>query len=127
MVWVSIIMFIFDASGSMWGQVDGKAKIVIAKEVLTGLVRDLPDNAVVGLIAYGHRRKGDCNDVEELITLGPLAKEKTVARIQGLNAKGKTPISRSIRLTAERLKHRLPASNRNRPSNFWGTVLRLLG
>jgi len=99
------IMFILDASGSMWGQVDGKAKIVIAKEVLTGLIRDLPDNAVVGLIAYGHRRKGDCNDVEELITLGPLEKEKTVARIQGLNAKGKTPISRSIRLTAERLKH----------------------
>ncbi|MDA3896449.1 MAG: VWA domain-containing protein [Desulfobacteraceae bacterium] len=99
------IMFILDASGSMWGQVDGKAKIVIAKEVLTGLIRDLPDNAVVGLIAYGHRRKGDCNDVEELIILGPLEKEKTIARIQGLSAKGKTPISRSIRLTAERLKH----------------------
>ncbi|MBW2640689.1 MAG: VWA domain-containing protein, partial [Deltaproteobacteria bacterium] len=99
------IMFILDASGSMWGQVEGKAKIAIAKEVLTGLIQDLPIDAVVGLVAYGHRRKGDCNDVEELIALGPLDKEKTVARIQGLNAKGKTPISRSVRLTAERIKH----------------------
>ncbi len=29
------IMFIFDASGSMWGQIDGKHKISIAKMPLT--------------------------------------------------------------------------------------------
>ena len=99
------IMFILDASGSMWGQVEGKAKIAIAKEVLTGLIRDLPDDAVVGLVAYGHRRKGDCNDVEELVSLAPIQKEKIVQTIQGLNPKGKTPISRSVRMTAECIKH----------------------
>ena len=31
------ILFILDGSGSMWGQVEGKNKIVIAKEVMTGL------------------------------------------------------------------------------------------
>jgi len=98
------IIFILDASGSMWSQVEGTAKIAIAKEVLTGLVRDLPDDAVVGLVAYGHRRKGDCDDVEELVALGPLDKEKIVGRIQDLSPKGKTPISRSVRLTAERIK-----------------------
>jgi Ca-activated chloride channel family protein len=99
------IVFILDASGSMWGQVEDQAKIAIAKEVLTGLVTELPDDAVVGLVAYGHRRKGDCDDVEELIPLGPLDKEKMVGRIQALSPKGKTPISRSVRLTAERIKH----------------------
>ncbi|WP_319406575.1 VWA domain-containing protein [uncultured Desulfosarcina sp.] len=99
------IIFILDASGSMWGQVEGTAKIAIAKEVLTGLIRDLPDDAVVGLVAYGHRRKGDCDDVEELVALGPLDKEKMVGRIQELSPKGKTPISRSVRLTAKRIKH----------------------
>ena len=68
------IMFILDASGSMWGQVEGKAKIAIAKEVLTGLIEELPDGLKVGLVAYGHRRKGDCNDVEELVPLGVLDK-----------------------------------------------------
>ena len=99
------IVFILDASGSMWGQVEGKAKIAIAKEVLTGLVKELPDDSTVGLVAYGHRRKGDCDDVEELIPLGRLDKEKMIAKIQALSPKGKTPISRSVRLTAERIKH----------------------
>jgi hypothetical protein len=99
------IVFILDASGSMWGQVEGQAKIAIAKEVLIGLVKELPDDAVVGLVAYGHRRKGDCDDVEELVSLGPLDKEKMVAQIQALSPKGKTPISRSVRLTAGRIKH----------------------
>ncbi len=64
------IMFILDASGSMWGQVEGTAKIAIAKEVMTELIRDFPDDAEAGLVAYGHRRKGDCNDVEELKEAG---------------------------------------------------------
>ena len=98
------IVFILDASGSMWGQVEGAAKIAIAKEVLAGLVKELPDDSTVGLVAYGHRRKGDCDDVEELIPLGPLNKEKMIAKIRTLNPKGKTPINRSVRLTAERLK-----------------------
>jgi Ca-activated chloride channel homolog len=99
------IMFILDASGSMWGQVEGKAKIAIAKEVLTGLIRDLPDDAVVGLVAYGHRRKGDCKDVQELVPLSPVDKNKLIKTIQGLSPKGKTPISRSVRMTAEGIKH----------------------
>ncbi|MCD4718827.1 MAG: VWA domain-containing protein [Desulfobacula sp.] len=99
------LMFILDASGSMWGQVEGTAKIAIAKEVLTDLIKGLPDDIVAGLVAYGHRRKGDCNDVEELIALGPLNKQAMIARVQDLSPKGKTPISRSVRLTAERIKH----------------------
>lgn len=65
----SSMIFIFDASGSMWGQIKGKPKITIAKEVMAKLIPELPDNARIGLIAYGHRRKGDCNDVETLVKL----------------------------------------------------------
>jgi len=99
------LMFILDASGSMWGQVDGTAKIAIAKEVLTELVRDLPDDAVVGLVAYGHRRKGDCGDVEELISLGPLDRNRVIEIVQGLSPKGKTPITLSVQKTVDRIRH----------------------
>ena len=64
------IVFILDASGSMWGQVKDPAKIAIAKEVLTGRVKALPDDAVVGIVAYGHHCMGDCHDMEELVGLG---------------------------------------------------------
>jgi len=100
----SNLMFILDASGSMWGQVEGKAKIAIAKEVLVGLIKDLPDDLHVGLVAYGHRRKGDCNDVEELVTLSVLDKKKLIKKIQALSPKGKTPITLSVRKTAQKLK-----------------------
>ncbi|RJQ79669.1 MAG: hypothetical protein C4519_10880 [Desulfobacteraceae bacterium] len=38
------VVFVLDASGSMWGQIDGKAKIVIAKEVLNNLIDGLPQD-----------------------------------------------------------------------------------
>ena len=98
------IMFILDASGSMWGQIGGQAKIAIAKEVLTDLINDLPADSYAGLVAYGHRSKGDCQDVEELVPLQPIDKKRLIAKIKALSPKGKTPITLSIRQTAEKLK-----------------------
>jgi len=89
-------LFILDASGSMWGQIKGKPKITIAKEVMAKLVPELPDNSRIGLIAYGHRRKGDCNDVETLVKLGGNHKQSVLNVVNGLNAKGKTPLTRSV-------------------------------
>ena len=98
------IMFILDASGSMWGEVEGKDKIAIAKEVMAKLIRDLPDDTRAGVVAYGHRRKGDCKDVEELVQMSPLDREGIIRIIQGLSPKGKTPITYSVRVTAEKLR-----------------------
>ncbi|BBD09170.1 VWA domain-containing protein [Desulfovibrio ferrophilus] len=99
------LVLIFDASGSMWGQINGKAKITIAKEALDGIVKDLPDDIDIGLVTYGHRRKGDCDDVETLVPLGPIDKQAFLTKIKDINPKGKTPIVRSIRMTAEAIKH----------------------
>ncbi|HRI85642.1 MAG TPA: hypothetical protein PK536_09385 [Ignavibacteria bacterium] len=60
----SPIIFIYDASGSMWDQISGKSKMEIASEVLKNSVNGLPENQRIGLVAYGHRTKGDCEDVE---------------------------------------------------------------
>lgn len=99
------VVFIFDASGSMWGQVEGTAKIQIAKKVIAGLIRDLPEGINVGLVAYGHRNKGDCNDVEELVPLSVLNKDRIIEKIDAINPKGKTPITLSVQRTAEKLKN----------------------
>ena len=64
------MLFILDGSNSMWGQVDGVAKIETAKNVLGDLLADLPQDTKVGLMAYGHRAEGDCNDVETLAGIG---------------------------------------------------------
>ncbi len=98
------LVFILDASGSMGAQIQGKMKIDIAKEVLSDLIQELPAGVNVGLFAYGHRQKADCNDVEELTQLGPLDRQALVAKIKNLNHKGKTPITLSVQKAAEGLK-----------------------
>jgi len=88
----------------MKGQIGGRGKTDIAKDVLIKLIEDLPAGINVGLVSYGHRRKGDCNDVEELAPLAKLNKQDLIDKIRALKPKGKTPISHSVELTAEKLQ-----------------------
>jgi len=99
------VLFVFDGSGSMWGQVDGKTKIELAKEAMSGLVKGFPAGTDIGLIAYGHRKEGDCSDIETLAALGS-SKASVISAVQSINPKGKTPLTRSIQFAAEQLKKR---------------------
>src|SRR3546814_16415826 len=76
-------------------------KIVVAKDVMSSLVRQLPDEAKAGLIAYGHQRKGDCMDIESLVALGPLDRDAMIRQIEGLNAIGMTPPTASVKQAIE--------------------------
>jgi len=97
------IIFILDASGSMWGRVESKEKIVVAKEVMNEIIDELPDNINIGLISYGHRRKGDCNDIETLKQLSKINKEELKNSISSITPKGKTPITKSLELAGDSL------------------------
>ncbi|MBU0653698.1 MAG: VWA domain-containing protein [Gammaproteobacteria bacterium] len=98
-------MLVLDASGSMWGQIEGKAKIDIAREALKTLVADWPANRSVGLVAYGHRQKDDCNDIETLLPAGAVDAARIGKIVDGLTPKGKTPLSAAVKHAAEALKY----------------------
>src|SRR5690606_17493090 len=101
---ISRTILVLDASGSMWGQIDGKAKIEIAREVIGELIDGLPENTELGLVTYGHREKGDCEDIELLVEpakLDRVAFKKTVNAIQ---PKGMTPLTASVVFAAEQLR-----------------------
>lgn len=98
-------MLVLDASGSMWGQLEGKTKIEIARDALKALVKDWPEGRETGLVAYGHRTKGDCNDIETLIPVGPLDAAIMSKTVDALNPKGKTPLSAAVKQAAEALKY----------------------
>ena len=100
------LLLILDASGSMWGQVDGENKIVIARRALGDLLADLPEDSEVGLVAYGHRREGDCADVETVAPIAALDRDALRAVAEGLNPKGKTPITAAIEQSVELLRQR---------------------
>lgn len=100
----SPILFIYDASGSMWGQVDGKTKKEIASGVLSTTVSNLPENQNIGLMAYGHRKKGDCDDIEFLVDLNNNTKNKITNAVNSMNALGKTPLAHSATLAINSLR-----------------------
>ena len=103
----NVLYFILDASGSMWERVDGKPRIVVAKETLSSLIEQTPAEIRTGITAYGHRRKFDCSDIEEIVplkSLDPMTKVRVQERISSLNAVGKTPITDSIQQTVDHLK-----------------------
>lgn len=98
-------IIILDASGSMWAQINGKARIDIARETLKDVLAGVPDTLELGFMAYGHRSKGDCNDIEMLVEPAAGTADAIAAAAQQLNPKGKTPLSASVKMAAEELKY----------------------
>jgi Ca-activated chloride channel homolog len=99
------VILVLDASGSMWGQIDGRSKIEIARGAVSQLTADWPAADAIGLVAYGHRSKGDCSDIETLLPLAPLDAAAFNARVAALNPMGMTPISAAVRHAAAALKY----------------------
>ncbi|MEX2568797.1 MAG: VWA domain-containing protein, partial [Cyclobacteriaceae bacterium] len=100
----SPIIFIYDASGSMWGQIQGKTKMEIATEVLSNTVSAFPENQSIGLVAYGHRNKGDCKDVEFLVTVENGSKSKFNTALQSIKPLGMTPLAYAATLVVDQLR-----------------------
>jgi Ca-activated chloride channel family protein len=99
-------LLILDASNSMWGRVDGRPKIVIAREAVADLARALPAGTRMGLMAFGHRRPGDCGDIELVLPPGPVDPAGFAARAGALAPRGRTPLTAAITRAAETLAAR---------------------
>ena len=99
------ILFIFDASGSMKTSLQGKSKLSIAKEVMSDLVVDLPQDANVGLEVYGNKEGAQCNSIEVMVPLKKLDVGALRNAISSMIAKGKTPIAASLEKGAALLRN----------------------
>lgn len=92
-------LIIFDGSGSMWGKAEGdkRSKFDVAREALRASLAKVPASVPYGLMSFGHRRGGDCSDIQ---LLAPVA-TGDITRVSGpldkLNPRGKGPIAGAIR------------------------------
>ncbi len=96
------VMVVMDSSGSMWGQIDGRSKRDIAREAVRAMVDSNPDLGSAGLIAYGHRRKGDCKDIE--LMRSPGASVPLADAVDTLVPVGKTPLTAAVETAANALR-----------------------
>jgi len=104
------ILFIFDASNSMNAQWQNGSKMTIAKKLLSNTVDELRgvENTELGLRVYGHQFKilpgqQNCDDtkLEVEFSTGDGNIDKIKSKIRSIEAKGTTPIARSLEYSAE--------------------------
>ena len=95
---------ILDMSGSMWGRIGEQTKLEIAREAVRGMFSRFPAGSRVGLMAYGHRRAGECTDIQMLVPPGPVDAAATGAVLDRLTARGRTPLTDSVREAARALR-----------------------
>lgn len=96
---------VMDGSGSMWGQIDGRPKLEIARETVAAVLEGVDPARALGLIAYGHRRKGDCADIELLVPPAPGTAGAIRQAVDGMRFLGKTPLSAAVHQAAEALRY----------------------
>ena len=98
-------MIVLDGSGSMWGRIDGEPKLQIARRTLGEVLPQLPAGAEIGLLAYGHREKGNCEDIELVVPPAPGTAAAIAQAAGSMRFLGKTPLSAAVRQAAEALRY----------------------
>jgi Ca-activated chloride channel family protein len=101
------ILFILDASNSMNAEWGKKTRIELAKEQLNKSIEGLRGvpNLEIALRVYGHQSPitatyQDCNDTKLEVAFAANNIDKIKQRVQSIEAKGTTPIARSLEAAA---------------------------
>ena len=97
------IEIVVDASNSMWGQIEGTAKIAIAKQILTDATQWLPRDLSLSMRTYGSTsatKERNCTDSQLLVPVGSDNRDAIRAAIGGLQPRGQTPIAFALEQAA---------------------------
>lgn len=97
-------IIVLDGSGSMWGQIGGRPKLEIAREALGEVLNSIPAETELGLMAYGHREKGSCEDIEMMVPPAAGTAAAIADAAGSMRFLGKTPLSEAVRRAAAELR-----------------------
>jgi len=95
------ILFVMDASQSMYGRWQSDMKITIARKLLSNLLDSLVsvDNIELALRVYGHQYNFPpqvCNDTKLIVPFGPESIKSIKHKLRTLTPKGTTPIAYAL-------------------------------
>ena len=100
---ISRILFVLDASNSMYGRWENGTKMEIAQRLMTEMIDSLSNianpNFELALRVYGHQKPvppQDCNDTKLEVAFSPNNLSRIKKKIRELRPLGTTPIARSI-------------------------------
>ena len=102
------VYIILDSSGTMMEEIDGVQRHKVSRDAMADLVAEMPETTELALRTFGHRKAanqaGANEDTELLVPLGKLDRQKVVAALTNLRARGKTPLSLTLSQVAEDVK-----------------------
>ena len=94
-------ILIMDFSNSMWGQINGVAKIDVARDIIKRNYDDWNRLTNLGLISYGHRYKNDCSDIQLISPPGELDTSLVDRFLSQAQPRGRTPLTAAIEQAAD--------------------------
>ncbi|GKU83986.1 VWA domain-containing protein [Niallia sp. NCCP-28] len=105
------VLVLLDASGSMKGEIAGQTKMKLAKAAIARFIEQIPGDAHVALIAYGHVGSSadsdkitSCSSVESVYPLSVYQAENFTNSLNSFHASGWTPLAGAINKAREILQ-----------------------
>lgn len=97
------VEIVVDASRSMWGRMDGRPKMAVAKDTLQEVSHWFPEDLSLALRAYGSAspsESNDCADSALLVPFGDQNRAPIRAAVANLRPLGQTPIAYALNQAA---------------------------
>lgn len=105
------VVVLMDASGSMNGQLGNESKMDLAKAAIEKFAKDIPSDANISLITYGHvgsssksDKAASCSTIESMYPLSSYEAEKFTSSLNSFEAKGWTPLAGAIQKAEQQLQ-----------------------
>lgn len=102
-VTASNYVLVLDYSGSMDEYAGHQRKIEVLYDVVPRWIRNLDEDANLGVLAF-YRPRGQEMDVYELLPLGKTGREQVIERIRSIRAGGNTPLGLALAAALKRLE-----------------------
>ncbi|SJN30547.1 von Willebrand factor type A domain protein [Micrococcus lylae] len=101
------VVVVMDYSESMLekdADENGTARIDAAKDATKDLIEKTPEDAKLGMVAFGHADRKTCTKIETLQKVAKVDAKKLTKKVDALDAQGGTPIGQSLQHAADELK-----------------------
>jgi hypothetical protein len=95
------MVLVFDSTNSMWGQFEGKNKVVLLREALSRAFDAAQGKLDMGLLSYGSNEKQACSANNIVRPMGPVSPQDYSRAVNAVPlGKGGTPLARALQAAA---------------------------
>jgi len=96
-------VIVLDSSGTMLNPLETFKKYYLVRKTLQSQLATPPQAMATGVLAYGHRRRADCDDVELLRPIEPFDSGRVLNAAFSVRPRGQSPVSEALKAAAEAL------------------------